>query len=1051
MCIRDRALSFALASVMLVGMMVVGAGAVDFGDADEIVNTEAVQTMVALGVINGKDTGNFDPEGIVTRAEMAKIICVMLNGGKDVTGVTKADPSYTDIKGHWAEGYIEYCSALGIIAGRGDGTFQPDGTVTGTEAAKMLLVALGYDSDVFEFTGANWAIKVNSKANEIKLYDGIEHITVDAGLTRDNTAQMAYNTLDAYMMERTYDKVQSNGEITYNYVLSDTTTFLNDKFDAYIFIGTMMGNTDTLSLASEGQIQVKGCLDTEDKDKVSATANFPSDLSIANIGEEVKVIFKDGKSGTNNRPDKNDTIYGVFNTGKTEVVNATLNDIKTGSDAPSADDKIKVGSVEYKVAEPKVGDVLVEYDYDSSTDVKATAATTAHAKSVFEGLKKSQNGSTVKFVTNDDGNITSAYVVNYEISYVTAVNSEKITLSGVGAIKIADNEVYEDIAKNDIVVYTRFYDSKDKDEAFFTVTKAETISGELTSYKNSTDNIGLDGTTYKVKDKKLSTVTIGDDTTTGSFVSDDIGEEFTAYLVAGYVGYVIQDSDSANKYALVTEVSTTGKLGSTFDDPKVQLLLADGTKVTVVLDEDSILYKDSTKFDNKGAQLKDDGTELVKSALEAGQLVRYTETSSGTYKVVEVVTGSTGTYDNQYSTASAANDLLYDKDTKSFQNVVTAGDAVIFVQQTDVSDGSIEWKAYNIRNLNDIKAVASGDNVGYMTKDGKVVAAYVELNGRPSGASNSMFYGIVSSYNGTVKEDGDVYKKYTVEAGDESYTVLLDENSKKISGTGVLVGFEPSSDSIYNDGDIKVYDGTAYDNVHGLATWVKEYNEADQTLTYWENITYTTRDGYQGANPKTVALDDDCVIAYVNSDDEEGGDETGISAFDGVTGYRNVLLVRDDSNSKVVGIFVETTGDAEVLNSMTPATPSLASGATAAEIKQQPDGVYVPTTKDFAADASDVTGDAEDNRIFKFTADATSQEYTLIIKNAKGDTVYTEGGATFGDSAGHFFYICVNGASSSAPNAGTGTYKEASFAAGTYTYTISGATAGVVASGSFQI
>lgn len=70
-----RVLSLALASVMLIGMMVVGASAAnydDFSDKDKIVNKEAVSTLVELGVIAGKDDGTYDPTGIVTRGEMAK-------------------------------------------------------------------------------------------------------------------------------------------------------------------------------------------------------------------------------------------------------------------------------------------------------------------------------------------------------------------------------------------------------------------------------------------------------------------------------------------------------------------------------------------------------------------------------------------------------------------------------------------------------------------------------------------------------------------------------------------------------------------------------------------------------------------------------------------------------------------------------------------------------------------------------------------------------------------------------------------------------------------
>ena len=159
-----RVLSLALTGVMLVGMMAIGASAVDFTDGEDIVHTEAVNTMAALNIINGKDDGSFDPKATVTRAEMAKMITVALNGGVDPVLGTQTTPKFSDIGGHWAQKYIEYCANLGIINGRGDGTFEPNGIVTGTEAAKMILVAMGYDSTIFKFTGADWATNVNVEA-----------------------------------------------------------------------------------------------------------------------------------------------------------------------------------------------------------------------------------------------------------------------------------------------------------------------------------------------------------------------------------------------------------------------------------------------------------------------------------------------------------------------------------------------------------------------------------------------------------------------------------------------------------------------------------------------------------------------------------------------------------------------------------------------------------------------------------------------------------------------------------------------------------------------
>ena len=58
---------------------------------------------------------------------------------------TNTTPTFSDVRGTnaaWAEGYIESCVAQGIISGVGGGRFSPNGNVTGSQLAKMLLVSL---------------------------------------------------------------------------------------------------------------------------------------------------------------------------------------------------------------------------------------------------------------------------------------------------------------------------------------------------------------------------------------------------------------------------------------------------------------------------------------------------------------------------------------------------------------------------------------------------------------------------------------------------------------------------------------------------------------------------------------------------------------------------------------------------------------------------------------------------------------------------------------------------------------------------------------------
>ena len=144
-----RVLSLALAVMMLIGMMVVGANAAgynDFTDKDEIVNKDAVSMLVSLGIINGMEDGSyFAPTQGVDRAQMAKMISVIMNLGIDKGDLNENTPTgLTDISNSCAKGHINFCYTTGIIAGRGNNTFDPNTGVTGTEAAKMMLVADGY-------------------------------------------------------------------------------------------------------------------------------------------------------------------------------------------------------------------------------------------------------------------------------------------------------------------------------------------------------------------------------------------------------------------------------------------------------------------------------------------------------------------------------------------------------------------------------------------------------------------------------------------------------------------------------------------------------------------------------------------------------------------------------------------------------------------------------------------------------------------------------------------------------------------------------------------
>ncbi len=236
-----RALSLGLCGTLLAGLLATGVSAADptlFSDAKDVNHWQAVATLAQLEVISGKDSGAFDPGAPVTRGEAAKLLTVLLNGGKMPEVQVMEAPAFQDIDSHWAKPFILYCASLGVLGGRSEGVFDPDGQVTAAELAKMALVSLGYDPNVYGLTGLDWEISTNRLANEAKLYEGLKNeadaLDVSQPIDREKAAQVLWNLLKAPVILRSVDPESPPGEEVYTYSTKDAdgreTTFFQCYF-----------------------------------------------------------------------------------------------------------------------------------------------------------------------------------------------------------------------------------------------------------------------------------------------------------------------------------------------------------------------------------------------------------------------------------------------------------------------------------------------------------------------------------------------------------------------------------------------------------------------------------------------------------------------------------------------------------------------------------------------------------------------------------------------------------------------------------------------------
>lgn len=835
-----RVLSLALASVMLIGMMVVGASAAnydDFSDKDKIVNKEAVSTLVELGVIAGKDDGTYDPTGIVTRGEMAKMICVVLNGGKDPSLGNVTKYSYTDTVGHWAAPYIEYCAIRGIVAGKGDGTFGPNETVTGSQAAKMLLVAAGYQSAIEGFTGANWEVNTNVRANAVGLYDGLD-INPSQGLTRDSAAQMVYNILDVEQVTYKYTLV-ANGDGTFTSVTeidktADNKTVLEDKFGAVKVEGVVVANEVAdlnSSKKNDNKVLVGSALDAgktkivitnggkdEDQNEYTGTQTFKVSTGLDQLGRTVRLYVKTGSSAANAK------VFGSV---------IVTDDNKVVTDA--SDDSIN------SVADDNSLDIVsgtkVATNYADLTDLSSDAAKADGT----HGVQK------ILIDNNDDGDVDYVLLTTYVFGKVTGKSTSSdgsltVNYSGAATLSVDDKDDvvgFDDVAKNDYVL-AAFIGGK------LHVQKAESVTGTLDAYTST--SLTVDGTKYTVSAVGCYKSTSDDITPAKGYASkSELDKDATFYLdVNGYIVAVGAPEASAYDYAYVWG----SEAGSSIGTDRVKVTLSDGTKATYDLDDDSdIDIEDDGDFEGQIFAYKVSGNE-IKLTKPAGK------TAEGEKVVFEkgktTVDGLT-TADGQTKFANK-NTVFFYVTTKTTGNVTKIDSVDVYTgysaaPDVDKEDNASAFAAYNKGGKMVAVAITSSafnstdlsDHVFIYKKD-RTFTDYTEVRGFLAGmdqANTELKVSDNSNVDAADAVDGQIYL-YTKDS--DGYLKLKEAGDNLITVNGKPTNV--SSSSVVVKG--------------------KEYAVTSKTVLIDNTDNPGTPSATLGAAPE-----DDDVITYMLVDDDE--------------------------------------------------------------------------------------------------------------------------------------------------------------------------------------
>ena len=221
-----------LALVMVIAM---ATSAMAFTDTDDLntVEQDAIYRLYALGVLNGYSDGSFGADNQITRAEFAKIACIVAGFG-DVSDLMANTPSsFTDVAvGMWYTGYVNVAASQGFVHGYPDGTFRPNDPITMAEVVTVLMRIAGYNDNL----PGPWPFDYIAQAGKEDVTDDVTFVS-SAAATRSAVAVMVNNLLDV-------DIVNYDNDISDFVDDEDEGSVLESSFEAKVYDDIVFNNDD---------------------------------------------------------------------------------------------------------------------------------------------------------------------------------------------------------------------------------------------------------------------------------------------------------------------------------------------------------------------------------------------------------------------------------------------------------------------------------------------------------------------------------------------------------------------------------------------------------------------------------------------------------------------------------------------------------------------------------------------------------------------------------------------------------------------------------------
>lgn len=398
---KKRVFSLLLALVLTLSAAAIPASAAEsFSDVTDKKTAQNVEVLRLLGVIEGNGAGQFNPSGLLTRAEFCKMVVVLMGKGSDAMRY-KTVTIFPDVRAtHWAAGYINLAvrqSEPKLLAGLPDGTFQPDSYITYGQAVTILMRVLGFaDKD----SGGIWPDGYINLAKSTGVSAGV-NLTGSANITRAQAAQLFVNVLSTGKDGKGYTPAgctKGDKEVTLVSMNGDKLRISGEKDPK-----TLVRPSSSSALNG-----LKGYLLTNSDGKVVTFVPKTSSTTGAAVSNAAVILSADGSTSGISALTGGRTDYDVYRNGSLTNVSALRkNDVVTYDAAANAlyacDTRV---TVYYEKCDTPSAPTTIEVLDGTQFDVLPTAQ---------QSLAKFKPGKTMTLLLTNDGAVAGAVEGDYSV------------------------------------------------------------------------------------------------------------------------------------------------------------------------------------------------------------------------------------------------------------------------------------------------------------------------------------------------------------------------------------------------------------------------------------------------------------------------------------------------------------------------------------------------------------------------------------------------------------------------------------------------------------